>query len=173
MLSTLKKFFSPDPHVEAAHAAYTALVSQARREFFYVDAGVPDTLDGRFDVIILHMFIATQRLKNDAPEFTRALWEVFFSDMDRSLREIGASDTGIGKRIKKIAMAFYGRMDAYGDALENDAAFKEAIARNLYRDEATDDAKLAFIADYARRTIAHLRTQDTQALASGNINFID
>lgn len=172
MISALKKFFSPDPYQLVAHEAYVSLVAESRRPFFYTEANVPDTLDGRFDVIALHIFLLTHRLKKEAPEFVRAVWEAFFSDMDRSLREMGASDTGIGKRIKKMVQAFYGRMDAYENALGDEATFKEALARNLYRGEPGSEASLVLMAGYAAKNVAHLVAKQTDALASGKIDFL-
>ena len=174
MISSLfKKIFAPDPLQVPAHNAYVILVTQARKSFFYQDYGVADTIDGRFDVIVLHLFLLTKRLKNDEPYFLRAVWEVFFSDMDRSLREMGASDTGIGKRIKKMVQAFYGRIDSYEKTVLDEAAFKESLIRNLYRGEAVTNAQISAIVSYAAHNLDYLQKQDTTAILNGELSFCD
>lgn len=169
----LKKIFAADPFRQPAHVAYVALVTQARKPFFYQECGVADSLDGRFDVIVLHIFLLTQRLKSESPEFLRAIWEVFFSDMDRSLREMGASDTGIGKRIKKMVQAFYGRIDSYEKTVANEAEFKESLTRNLYRGSAVEETQLAYLISYVYRNSEHLKKQDITAIIDGDLRFCD
>ncbi|MEK6746317.1 MAG: ubiquinol-cytochrome C chaperone family protein [Pseudomonadota bacterium] len=176
--SVLKKIFSADPFQIPAHEAYVALVNQARKPFFYQECAVADTLDGRFDVIIIHVFMLTQRLKNDSqeflrPEFIRAVWEVFFSDMDRSLREMGASDTGIGKRVKKMAQAFYGRIDSYEKTVANAAEFKESLKRNLYRGAEVEEKQISSLVSYVLRNLEHLQKQDITAIVKGELSFCD
>lgn len=170
-LAAIKKLFSPDPFQVQAHDAYVALVNQARKPFFYQECGVADNLDGRFDVIILHIFMLTQRLKNESPEFIRAVWEVFFSDMDRSLREMGASDTGIGKRVKKMAQAFYGRIDAYEKTFVNEAEFKESLTRNLYRGAEVGETQISSLISYVSRNLEHLQKQDAGQIIKGDLSF--
>src|SRR5579885_2019728 len=99
----------------AAAALYRAVVAQARAPAFYVAYGVPDTLDGRFDLIALHMFLVLHRLKSDtdASTVSQALFDIMFDDMDRSLREMGVGDLGVGRRVRAMAEALYGRMAAY------------------------------------------------------------
>lgn len=171
--SVFKKIFSPEPQLAAAHELYVALVTQARKPFFYEECGVADTLDGRFDVIVLHIFMLTQRLRNENPELLRAVWEVFFSDMDRSLREMGASDTGIGKRIKKMAQAFYGRIDSYEKTIADEAAFKESLTRNLYRGATVGDEQISALAVYVEKTMEQMKTQDIVAIISGDLGICD
>ncbi len=154
IFSALKKIFSPAPEKLAAHDAYIKLVEQSRNPVFYEQWGVDDTVDGRFDVIILHIFLLTKQLKNEQPEFVRAVWEVFFSDMDRSLREMGASDTGIGKRIKKMVQAFYGRIAIYEETIGNDAEFAEALRRNLYRGGEVSSEQISAVIDYTKNQLS-------------------
>lgn len=169
----LKKIFAADPFQQPAHEAYVSLVTQARKPFFYQEYGAADNIDGRFDVIVLHIFLLTQRLKSESPEFLRAIWEVFFADMDRSLREMGASDTGIGKRIKKMVQAFYGRIDSYEKTVTNEAAFKESLTRNLYRGAAVDETQVSGLISYVSRNLEHLKKQDIAAIINGDLNFCD
>jgi len=171
--SLLKKILGDSSYEQNAHEAYVKLVEQARREFFYTQYGVADNLDGRFDVIVLHIFFLTSRLKKESPEFLRSLWEVFFSDMDRSLREMGVSDTGVGKRIKKMAQAFYGRIDAYDKTIIDSSSFKESLKRNLYREGTVDDEQLNKLAAYVWRNMDFIKSQSLEAITKGEIKFCD
>lgn len=144
----LKKIFPPKNLKVDAHNTYVQLVEKSRQPFFYEECGVADTIDGRFDVIVLHIFLLSRRIKNENPDFVRAVWEVFFADMDRSLREMGASDTGIGKRIKKMVQAFYGRIDSYEKTIDNIEDFKDSLKRNLYRNIAVSEEQLDKITAY-------------------------
>lgn len=136
MFAQLVQFFTPSDTKHDAAARYAALVQASRDPLFYEDYKVPDTLDGRFEMILVHMMFELQSIKpQDAKgSLRRALAEAFFDDMDRSLREIGVSDTGVGRRVKKMVEAFYGRIDAYEKAiLANDIdALQKAITRNIY-----------------------------------------
>lgn len=153
MLSALKSFFSPSPLLEEAHALYVQIVARARDPKFYTDFGVPDTLDGRFDLIALHLSFELYRLRAQPQtgELMRALQEVFFADMDRSLREMGVSDTGVGKRIKKMTQAFYGRLQVYEIALQNSDSLREALLRNLYRGGDVNPARVDGLISYLSR----------------------
>ena len=132
MLSALKKLL-PERAPESVRATYIALLAQARNPFFFTRLGVPDTLDGRFEVIALHMFLLQQRLYAvpGATDFARHLAEEFFADMDRSLRQLGVMDTGLSKRMKRMARAYNGRLIAYSAATDSEM-LKAALARNLY-----------------------------------------
>jgi len=137
-------FFRTSPATEAAHRLYVAIQHQARSPEFHARLGVPDTLDGRFDLLALHMFLVLRRLKaegKNASELAQRLFDMLFDDMDRSLREMGVADLGVGKRVKAMAQALYGRIAAYDAGLTQtgDDRLKEALRRNLY---GTIDAEL-------------------------------
>ena len=176
MLSALKSLFSPSLVKQQAFDAYARIVAQARRELFYKDWQVEDTLDGRFDVIVLHLFLLISRCEEDrSPEmqtFIRFLSEAFFADMDRSLREMGASDTGVGIRVKKMAQAFYGRLKTYGESIADEAALVEALKRNVYREKMVTQEAAAALAVYMGRNQKALAQQSPEALMRGNISFL-
>lgn len=136
MLAQLVQFFTPSDTKHDAAVRYAALVQASRNPLFYEDYNVPDTLDGRFEMILVHMMFELESIKpqDTKGSLRRALAEAFFDDMDRSLREIGVSDTGVGRRVKKMVEAFYGRIDAYEKAIlaDDTDALKEAITRNIY-----------------------------------------
>lgn len=175
MFSAIKSIFSSPPHQNEAHSAYVAIVTQSRQPFFYKECAVADTVDGRFDVVVLHMFLVIHRLRREpslaAGEFARALQEVFFADMDRSVREMGVSDTGVGKRVKAMAQAFYGRLHAYEQSLSNADAFKQSLKHNLYRDAEIAPEPLKEIVKYAQQMGELLKKQDAEAIIRGQLRF--
>jgi cytochrome b pre-mRNA-processing protein 3 len=132
VMAAIRSWFADAPQKREAQEAYIALVHQSRNPFFYRECAVPDTLDGRFDIITLHAFLALQRIKADKSR-SRLLLEALFDDMDRSLREMGVGDMGVGKRVKKMAGAVFGRLETYEKAQGNGAELKEALRRNIYR----------------------------------------
>jgi cytochrome b pre-mRNA-processing protein 3 len=166
-----------------AHDLYSGIIVQSRRPDFYVSREVPDTLDGRFDLIVLHAFLVMRRLKRiDGPQgeearaISQALFDLMFDDMDQNLRELGVGDMSVGKRIKQMARAFYGRVAAYEDALAEaePAALTAALARNLYGtlDEPSSMASLEAMAAYLRRQDRGLEEQSDGAVLEGRIAFI-
>jgi len=160
---------------EAAGRLYDAAVKQARSSAFYSDCQVPDSLDGRFELIALHVFLLLHRLKAAYPEsrsLAQALHDRFFADMDRSLREMGAGDLGVGKRVKRMAEAFYGRIPAYEGALADDGLAEAALRRNLYGTlPEVAPASLLTMAAYLRAQVSALAAQDTAALCAGEVEF--
>lgn len=174
----LKRFFSPPAYQQEAHNAYIALVAQARKPFLYEKMGVPDTLDGRFDAIALHLFMLIYALRGEgspeALEFARITSEVFFSDMDRSLREMGSTDTGTGMRVKKMAQALYGRVQAYSDGLET-GQLTAALQKNLYRGADVKPPHIEAVVTYVEKNVRALQAEgNTAAILSGKpLVFVD
>ena len=124
---------------------YGAIVAAARHALFYEKMGVADTIDGRFEMIVVHLFLVLNRLKGEGVEDLRqSLTDEFFADMDRSLRELGVSDVAVGKKVRKIAESYYGRVTAYDKALLADPKILEdAISRNVYPDGAPEGSTAA------------------------------
>ena len=171
----LKKFFSPGPWKDAARGLYICVVKQARQPGFYLSCGVPDTADGRFDMIMLHAFLLLRRIKRDhdrTANLGQAFFDLMFADMDQNLREMGLGDLGVGKRVKGMAAAFYGRIQAYEDGLAgDDQVLAGALRRNLYRKTEPDDSQLSTVSDYMRREAARLDEIDTDRLLKGELDF--
>jgi cytochrome b pre-mRNA-processing protein 3 len=169
--------FRSDPERLAAELAYRRIVEQARRPGFFLTGGVPDTVDGRFELICLHAFLYLHRLKGEQPRsgrFGRRFVAAMFADFDRSLREMGTGDLSVGREVKRMAEAFYGRFAAYEQGLaEDDAVLRPALARNLFGTTTPDPARLAAMAAYMRDQAAALRRQQTGALLAGAIAFND
>ncbi|MGH7248056.1 MAG: ubiquinol-cytochrome C chaperone family protein, partial [Pseudomonadota bacterium] len=118
----------------AVQALYGAIVAAARNPAFYADRGVPDTLDGRFELIALHAFLAIRRLKQsaDSAAYAQALFDTMFADLDRNLREMGVGDLSVGRQVKTMAKAFYGRVVAYERGLGGIYILEDALRRIIY-----------------------------------------
>lgn len=171
----LKRLFGRDPLVEPTRALYGSIVAQSREPVFYERFGVPDSVDGRFDLIVLHVFLLMNRLKKEperSAELSQALFDLLFLDMDQSLREMGVGDVGVGKRIKAMVQAFYGRLSAYDSGLEeDDEALKAALKRNLFGTVEVGSAQLAALCRYVRAVVSGLASQDMEKLLRGEVNF--
>lgn len=168
----LERLFSGFRDKKAAFELYGKLVGQARMPQFYTAFEVADTLDGRFDMILIHMFLVQNRLKGDGEataKLRRQLQEAMIADMDRSLREMGIGDMGIGREVKKMGVAWFGRLKAYAAALEADDAKAEltlAVARNLYKvDEAPKAGMMAEYMIAAVQKLAGYGTEEVRALS--------
>ena len=159
----------------AAALAYGSVVSQARQPALFTDYAVPDTLDGRFEVICLFAFLYLNRLKADRPRsaaLSQAFFDAMFADMDRGLRELGTSDLRVGREVRRMAEALYGRIRAYEAGLEgDDEALGAALARNLYGTVAPSPLAVAGTGRYLRLAAAALRGQDPDALLAGRVGF--
>jgi cytochrome b pre-mRNA-processing protein 3 len=156
-------------------ALYGAIVAQARTVTFYADYGVPDTVDGRFDLIVLHLVLLIARLRREGETGQRsgqALFDVFCQDLDDNLREMGVGDLAVPKRMLRFGEAFYGRQAAYLEAIEapGERDFEKALARNIFQSQSIGDGAVR-LARYARATLRELDTQSAKALLSGTIAF--
>jgi cytochrome b pre-mRNA-processing protein 3 len=163
-------------HTVAAGELYAALVEQARQPAFFTALGVPDSVDGRFEMIALHAFLVLHRLKAEPGQeaFGQALFDAMFADMDRSLREMGVSDLSVGRHVKTMAKGFYGRAAAYeaGLADPSGAALADALRRNVYGtlDAPPDPAPLAA---YLRASVAALAGQGVAEVIGGRPRFAE
>jgi cytochrome b pre-mRNA-processing protein 3 len=169
--------FKPNPERTAAELAYRRIVEQARQPAFFLNGGVPDTIDGRFELICLHAFLYLHRLKGETPHSARhgrRFVAAMVADFDRSLREIGTGDLSVGREVKRMAEAFYGRFAAYEAGLAAyDTVLQPALARNLFGTTTPDPAQLGAMAAYVRGQAAALARQDTGALLAGDVAFGD
>jgi cytochrome b pre-mRNA-processing protein 3 len=159
-----------------AHSLYGAIVTQARDPAFYRDFGVADTVDGRFDMIVLHAFLVFERLKplgSKGAALAQDVVDLFFLDMDRSLREMGVGDLAVPKRVRTMAESFAGRSTAYHDAVtkRDRGALAEAIGRNLFPDAEIGPPEAAALAAYA---LDYLDGRDApDGLLQGSATFPD
>ena len=166
------KIFRRTRSRDSATELYDIIVAQSRKHEYYVHCGVPDTVDGRFDMIALHAFVVLRRLKDQHRETAQALLEVIFDDMDRSLREMGAGDLGVSRRVKTMAKALYGRIAAYEEALDTDGvALAEALRRNLYGTIDPDPECVEAMAAYVHAEAASIEQQSPDSIAAGILTF--
>lgn len=168
-------WFKRDPARGAAASLYAAIVTQARRPDFYRAGGVADTPDGRYDMILLHMFLVLERLAHAAtpPEtLKQALFDTCFKDMDRNLREMGYGDVGVKLRIEKMVEGFFGRVAAYREGLAgDDGVLGAAFSRNLFRQGEASAGQLAAFCAYLRTQWGGLAAQADADLAAGRVVF--
>lgn len=171
----LATLFRRNRYRPQAYAAYTSIVEHARAPDFFLRLDVPDTLDGRYEMIALHMFLVLNRLKAEheaTAEFAQALFDAMFADLDRGLREMGATDMGVGKRVKEMAKGFYGRIAAYEKGLESDAeTLDEALKRNLYGTVQPRPEAIAAMVRYIRAQAQVLARQPVEAFFDNDIKF--
>ncbi len=168
--------FTRRPHERAGFALYGAAVGAARQPVYFDRLGVPDTLDGRFDLVSFHVALLINRLRHDGdaqgPKLAQAVFDAMFADMDVNLREMGVGDLVVGKRVKKMWEAFHGRAAAYEAAFESGdwAALAEALSRNVWRGEAPEGAP-AELAAQGGRIRASLADQPLARLLKGEASF--
>lgn len=116
---------------------YGAIVAQSRRAAIYIGYGVPDTVDGRFDLVVLHMVLLLARFDRGGPsvrDLGQNLFDLFCRDLDANLREMGVGDLAVPKRMRQFVEAFYGRQAAYCAALDaqDGRELEKALARNIF-----------------------------------------
>ncbi len=170
--------FRSKAHERRGFELYGQAVRAARQPYFFADLAVPDTLDGRFDVVGLYVALLIRRLHRDADprgaKLAQAVFDAMFADMDTNLREMGVGDMSISRRVKNMWEAFHGRAKAYEAPLEaaDAAALAAALARNVWRGAVPEDdarpARLAAVALDADRALA---AQQIDALLAGRAQF--
>ncbi len=155
---------------------YTASVEAARDAVYYERLGVPDTLDGRFDLVGLFASLVIRRLCQfpaPGPALAQSVFDAMFADMDFNLREIGVGEMSVGKKVKVMWEAFHGRAQAYAASLDtaDEAGLAAALGRNVWRGIPPDGAAERL----ARATLAQdrcLAGQDLPALLRGELRFL-
>jgi cytochrome b pre-mRNA-processing protein 3 len=156
---------------------YGTIVAQARLPCFYSEYGVPDTVDGRFDLLILHLTLVIDRLADEPQlrELGQGLFDHFCADMDHSLREMGIGDLSVPKHMQRVGEAFYGRAQAYRAGLAHDGqqALMDALERNIYGREAGSRAVTRRLAAYMRGTVGDLRVQPASQVLAGKLTMPD
>jgi cytochrome b pre-mRNA-processing protein 3 len=163
----------PDRREVIAQRLYAVLTAQARRPDFYLSCGVPDTIDGRFEMVALHAFLLFRRLKGHgekAGAVAQSVYDVMFSDFDASVREMGAQDLGVGRRIKFMTEAMNGRFQAYEAGLAR-GELELALKRNLYGTIEPVEECLKRMTDYVKRADAELAALPIDQLMRGVLHF--
>jgi len=151
---------------------YGMIVAQAREPLFYRHLDVPDTVDGRLDLLILHLWLVLRRIRPipSGKDLSQALFDHFCDDMDANLREMGVGDLTVPKRMQKFGEAFYGRTAAYDVAWsESEAQLANALEKNILNGTHPDSA--GRLAAYAVKTAALLDACDDAALLRADWRF--
>jgi cytochrome b pre-mRNA-processing protein 3 len=147
---------------------YTNIVKTSRNKSFFLNYQVDDTVEGRFDVIILHSFLIFDYLVNindQKSDLAQKLFDCMFLDFDSSLREMGFGDIAVNKRMKQFIKAFYGRIKNYDKSisqlkeLSDDKFLKETILRNIYKDKEINSECIDFWISYITNNMKHFRSK--------------
>ncbi len=170
------QLFRRTPRGDTIASLYGTIVAQARAPAFYQIYGVPDTVNGRFEMIVLHAVLLLRRLNTEpgpARQLGQGIFDRFCGDMDANLREMGVGDLAVPRTMRRFGEAFYGRQAAYEAAFAaaNGTKLVEALARNAYGAEPADGA--GRLAVYVREAVRHLAAQDGAALSRGELRFPD
>lgn len=175
VLSGFPRFGRKARHERAGFQLYGAAVAAARDSHLYADLGAPDTLDGRFDMIGLCVFLLIQRLSREAepgPGLAQAVFDAMFLDMDVNLREMGVGDMSIGRRNRAMWEAFHGRAAAYAASWGDPPALEQALARNVWRGAAAPAGSPAALRRLAHAQARALDGQSLGALAQGAVRYL-
>jgi cytochrome b pre-mRNA-processing protein 3 len=171
----LKGLFKPRPAQVAGQKLYARTSPQARLPALYAELGAPDTPEGRFELFSLHVYLILERLKGQGPQAAdtaQALFDTYASALDNALRELGVGDLSVGKRMRKLGEAFFGRVKSYEAAFAKlpDAADLEAvIARTVYAE--ADAGRAPDMAAYVLRQRSALAAQALEGFLAGEVDW--
>ena len=167
--------FSRRPNKNETRAAlqplYASIVAIARAPHWYLEGAAPDTLDGRFDMVAAVLALVLMRLEQIGARGignAALLTEIFIEDMDAQLRQIGVGDLVVGKHIGRMVSALGGRLGAYRAALDDDAALRDALIRNLYRGDVPAEPALNHMIQELRALAHALAGQNEASLIRGD-----
>jgi cytochrome b pre-mRNA-processing protein 3 len=173
-LALLSRRFGARRERAALRPLYDAMVAAARDPAWYREGGIPDTLEGRFDMVAAVLALLLLRLEAEG-ERARAesvlLTEVFIDDMDGTLRQIGIGDFVVGKHVGRLIGALGGRLGAFREALAGGTALEPVVRRNIFRDEAVDEVRIAFVSERLRQLRARLAAAPLEKLLVGELGF--
>ncbi len=159
------------PHRDTAERLYAAIATQSRQPVFFADLRIPDTVDGRFDVLALHAWMVIDRIRPEADgeAVAQALFDAMFAHLDFAVREMGAQDLGVGRRIKVMAEGLHGRALSYRTAIADPDpdVLHRALRRNVFGKAEVGDDIVVRLAGYVRNSVAALATLEQDALGGG------
>jgi cytochrome b pre-mRNA-processing protein 3 len=156
----------------ALRPLYAAIVAKGRDPIWYRDGAVPDTIDGRFEMVSAILALVLIRLERDGEAAAGAaalLAETFIEDMDGSMRELGIGDVVVGKKVGKLMGALGGRIGAFREGLEGGGDFEAAVARNIFRGAPPSEDALAFVATGLRAIHTRLAEAPLAHLLEGRL----
>lgn len=155
-----------------AEALYDAVVAEARRPGWYVDGGVPDSIDGRFAVLSTLAALTMIRLEDGGEDAARqavALSERFIADMDAQLREAGFGDPSVGKQVRLMVGSLANRVDRWRSAKTGDSPWDDVVAFSVHRMEPVGEAAATFAAEACRRFDEGIGGRDDRSIIEGRI----
>ena len=171
-VSFLTQIFGGRREREAYRPLYDSVVNAGRDPSWYVEGHVPDTIDGRFDILSALLALVLIRMEREE-EQTRAasvlLTEIFIDDMDGTIRQIGIGDLMVGKHVGKMMGALGGRLGAFRDAIAQGEGFEGPVVRNIFRDAPPSDTALAFVSGRLRRFHDRLATTPLGQVLEGRL----
>jgi cytochrome b pre-mRNA-processing protein 3 len=170
----LERLFRPRPAREAGRALYARAVDQARQPVFYADLGVPDTAEGRFELYSLHVLLLIERLRAsggaEAGEVSQSLFDTYLKDLDHALRELGVGDLSVGRKMRKLGEAFYGRGRSFDSAvaeLPDVGPLEALLARTVFA--GLDGGAAPRLATYVLAQRQALAGQASDGLVAGQV----
>jgi cytochrome b pre-mRNA-processing protein 3 len=171
----LNRLFRGGPARAQGEALYAALVRQARSPAFYQELGVPDTAEGRFEIYTLHLVLLLDRLASEgaaAKDVSQALFDIYVKSLDDALREMGVGDLSVGKKMRRLGEALYGRMKNYQAAfaeLPQAEPLRDLLTRTVYAESAAGAAQA--LAAYVAAQREGLAAVALDALLDGRIGW--
>lgn len=171
----LLRLFRSRPAQAAGRALYAAAVEQSRSPMLYSRLGAPDTAEGRFEVYSLHVVLLLDRLRQSgeqAKETSQAVFDTYVKSLDHALREMGVGDLSVGKKMRKLGEAFYGRVRSYHAAfaaLPDATPLRDLLSRTVYAGADTKPA--AALAGYVLAQREHLAGQALDDLLAGRAQW--
>ena len=168
------RFFRRNDDRETIQRLYGAIVAQSRDAEFYTSYQVPDTIEGRFEMILIHAFLLFHRLKDEDEgrrQLGQRVFDAFCTDMDANLREMGVGDLSVPKRMKRVAEAFYGRAGSYDAALSapDEDELNEAVLRNVFGSDTARAVEARGLATYIRSAASSLKAVRFETFAAGEL----
>jgi cytochrome b pre-mRNA-processing protein 3 len=171
-VNLFKRLFAREDDRAPVRPLYIAVAEQARLPHWYVEGDVPDTIEGRFEMVTLLLSLLLIRLDavGEAAAGPAALLaEVFVEDMDGQMRQLGMGDVVVGKHIGKMMSALGGRLGAYRAGFAGDAPIREALERNLYAGSPPSAAAIAHVETHTRAILGGLNQRSLETLLAGDI----
>jgi cytochrome b pre-mRNA-processing protein 3 len=170
-------FILRNRHEKTSFKLFEAAVTAARDPFCYTAVGVPDTLDGRFEMVGLYTFLIIRRLCREpmlGPAVAQAVFDAMFRDVDQTLREMGTGDLFVGRKVRVMWEAFHGRSVAYAESMEagDSAALEVGLARNVWRSKIPSNRSVELLRRIVFSQDAYLGTQALDRLTQGEVHFL-
>ncbi len=169
-------FFKKKKYETVINDVYQKIVNYSRNKIFYTKYKVPDTIDGRFDMLILITILIVFRLskiKDEGAELSQKIFDIIFRDLDFSLRELGAGDVSVAKNMRKLISSYMGRQKIYVKAFKNNDKdyLATAFKNNIFRNNDSDNRLILLLSKNILTIIDKLESVDDKKMLEGNFNL--